>query len=205
MSQQDRLADDLTNGSAMPILTDTQESDLRLAQRAPWVRPILTETEQHNLRMAQEFRVRPPAVIDDGMGALAVAGAMRSLMAPAHSMHSEHIEWCLPDPKENHFDHCCRIIDNISVGFYIGITEDPNSRWLQHSASQTVGHEPTMIVLIEAVSSRVTAAMEVRLLQRYLHMMRCTNQSSGGERASAQSPHYLYVLKASPPLLRSGR
>ena len=201
---EDGLADDRMNGGVMLVLSETQEADLRQAQQEPrvvWSVPdILAMQPQPNI-----VRVRSPAVLPPTDGMLAVAGEMHGRMVAAHSMQSTHVEWCLPQPNENHFDHCCGIIDNIAEAFYIGITGDPNGRWAQHLETQTVGPEPVMVVLIEAVSSHMTAALEVRLLDRYLHRIRCTNQSPGGEGASAASPHYLYVLRASSPLLRRGR
>jgi len=201
---EDSLADDRMNGGVMPVLSETQEADLRQAQQNPrvvWSVPdILAMQPQPNI-----VRVRSPAVLHPTDGMLAVAGDMHSRMMAAPSMQSDHIEWCPPQAYENHFGHCCRIIDNIAEAFYIGITGDPNGRWVQHCATQTVGPEPLMVLLTEAVSSQVTAALEIRLLDKYLHLMRCTNQSPGGEGASTASPHYLYVLRASSPLLRRGR
>ena len=135
---------------------------------------------------------------------LAVAGAMRSIIAPPSSTISSNIVWILPNVGDDLFNHCCRIINDIQVVFYIGITGDPNRRWEEHNADQTVGPEPNMVMLIEAESSRVTAALEIQLLALYLSYMTCATRSPGGERASTDSPHYLYVLVASSPLLRRG-
>ena len=193
---EDSLPDDRMNGSAMPNLTETQEADLRRA-RAP---PVVLWAVPDVLAMQPQ----PGTSLTSGDGMLAVAGAMRSIIAPPSSAVPSNIVWILPNVGDDLFNHCCRIINDIQVVFYIGITEDPNSRWETHSADQTVGPEPNMVVLIEAESSRLTAALEIQLLAHYLSYMRCANRSPGGERASTASPHYLYVLEASSPLLRRG-
>ena len=193
---EDSLPDDRMNGSVMPHLTETQEADLRRARAPPvrlWAVPDVLAMQP-----------QPHTFLTSGDGMLAVAGAMRSIIAPPSSTISSNIVWILPNVGDDLFNHCCRIINDIQVVFYIGITGDPNRRWEEHNADQTVGPEPNMVMLIEAESSRVTAALEIQLLALYLSYMRCANRSSGGERASTDSPHYLYVLVASSPLLRRG-
>ncbi len=84
--------------------------------------------------------------------------------------------------------------------FYIGITENPSRRFGEH-----LGSNPSwsrMVVLVEAVSSKETADLERRLLRAYGHSLSCTNNSAGGERPSAGSLHYLYMLVAENGLLR---
>ena len=197
------LIDDRMNGSVMPIMTETQEVNLQRAlqpSRRVWSVSDVLAMQPQPVPMC----VHSPALLPSGNGTLSVASAMRSILAPPNRTFSEHIECRLPNAYDGHFNHCCRIINDIDVVFYIGITEDPNGRWEQHNADQTVGPMPNMIILVEAESSRMTATLEMQLLARYLPYMRCANRSSGGERASAGSPHYLYVLRASSPLLRRG-
>ena len=199
---EDSLQDDRMNGSVMPNLTETHEMNLHQALLPPKVVLALSDV----LAMPpQPIRVRSPALLPDGAGAFAVAGALRNIIAPFSNTMSDLIEWSLPHANDNHFDHCCRIINDIQVVFYIGITENPNNRWAQHNTEQTVGPEPNMVILIEAERSHSTAALEIQLLAQYLPHMRCANRSAGGERASAGSPHYLYVLRAYSPLLRRSR
>ena len=117
----------------------------------------------------------------------------------------------LPDASADAFAHCRQQVSAIArVGggraFYIGITEDPPRRWEEHQRVYSGG----MVVLIEASSSRITSDLEVRLLEVFLprpgilsagHSL-CRNMGRGGERASAGSPHYLYVVYRPDVLLR---
>ena len=117
----------------------------------------------------------------------------------------------LPDASADAFAHCRQQVSAIARGgggraFYIGITEDPPRRWEEHQRVYSGG----MVVLIEASSSRITSDLEVRLLEVFLprpgilsagHSL-CRNMGRGGERASAGSPHYLYVVYRPDVLLR---
>ncbi len=116
------------------------------------------------------------------------------------------IDWRFPQCDDDPFSHRCRIINAaLDVQVYLGITENPRRRWGEHVVDMTVGPDPLTTVLIEARSSDTTAAFEVELLRRYRHYLRCANRSSGGDGRSACTPHYLYVLHASMPLIRRGR
>ena len=117
----------------------------------------------------------------------------------------------LPDASADAFAHCRQQVSAIARGgggraFYIGITEDPPRRFEEHQRVYSGG----MVVLIEASSSRITSDLEVRLLEVFLprpgilsagHSL-CRNMGRGGERASAGSPHYLYVVYRPDVLLR---
>jgi hypothetical protein len=84
--------------------------------------------------------------------------------------------------------------------FYIGISENPGRRFGEH-----LGANPSwsrMLVLTQADSSRETANLEMQLLRLFGSAMECANNSTGGERASAGSPHYLYVLVGISGLIR---
>jgi hypothetical protein len=84
--------------------------------------------------------------------------------------------------------------------FYIGISENPGRRFGEH-----LGANPSwsrMLVLTRADSSRETANLEMQLLRLFGSAMECANNSTGGERASAGSPHYLYVLVGQSGLIR---
>ena len=115
------------------------------------------------------------------------------------------IDWWFPHGNDDPFKHCCCMVNALDVPFYIGITEDPRRRLGEHAEERTVGPNPLMTVLVEARSSDVTAALEIELLERYRHYLQCANMSSGGEGRSASSPHYLYVVHASTPLIRRRR
>ena len=100
---------------------------------------------------------------------------------------------------------CRSTIATQAGSFYIGITEDPLSRW--YGRDGVPGHcraYSYMIVLYEARSSSSTATLE-RLLIAHYHepgFLRCLNVGRGGERASAGSPHYLYVAFRQDVLIR---
>jgi hypothetical protein len=103
------------------------------------------------------------------------------------------------------YEHACarvRTVWRSEKAFYIGITENPSRRFGEHLGSNSSWS--CMVVLVEADSSRETADLERRLLKAYGHSLSCTNNSAGGERPSAGSPHYLYMLVAETGLLRRG-
>jgi hypothetical protein len=104
------------------------------------------------------------------------------------------------DRAYEHASERVRAVWSSEVAFYIGITENPSRRFGEH-----LGSNPSwsfMVVLVEADSSRQTADLETRLLKAFGHSLSCTNNSAGGERPSAGSPHYLYMLVAETGLLR---
>jgi hypothetical protein len=104
------------------------------------------------------------------------------------------------DRAYEHASERVRTVWRSEVAFYIGITENPSRRFGEH-----LGSNPSwacMVVLVEADTSRETADLERRLLKAYGHSLSCTNNSAGGERPSAGSPHYLYMLVAETGLLR---
>jgi hypothetical protein len=104
------------------------------------------------------------------------------------------------DRAYEHASERVRTVWRSEVAFYIGITENPSRRFGEH-----LGSNPSwscMVVLVEADSSRETADLERRLLKAFGHSLSCTNNSAGGERPSAGSPHYLYMLVAETGLLR---
>jgi hypothetical protein len=98
-----------------------------------------------------------------------------------------------------------RVASEIAGGksFYIGITENPERRFEEHLF--TNGLWDKQIVLVEAASSRTTAALEVSLLSVFGEHLGCHNVSGGGERPSAGSPHFLYLLVSSAGLIRRCR
>jgi hypothetical protein len=92
-------------------------------------------------------------------------------------------------------DHADRRVSRI-VGqrycFYIGITESPRRRWEEHAAS---GHWQRMLVVVQAPDSSASAAIEMRLLAKWQEQLLCANASRGGERRSAGTPHFVYLLE----------
>ena len=104
---------------------------------------------------------------------------------------------------------CIERVDRIrrrGLAFYIGITENPERREEEHMATVTWA---VMHVLYRAASSRDTGNLEQRLINHFrgrTGLLR--NASAGGERRSAGSPHYLYVLeghRSTGALTRRGR
>ena len=199
--------DNLMNGSASYVLSDSQEEEMRRHHAPPRVvwaaKDRLAASSQQGLA---GVTVRSPAVLPPGDGFLAVGAMMRAIVAPPGVGSLARIDWRYPAADADPYDHCCQVINNISSApFYIGITECPERRLEDHDVVRTCGFQPDMVVLAEARTSRDTAALERALLRTYRHYPLCQNVSSGGEGASWGSPHFLYVLRASSPLIRRGR
>ena len=198
--------DDRMNGSPGPL--NAEELAAVLAARAPPPTVCFGRLLPADPRSRQGQVVRSPGALPGGDGMLAVAGWMRGAVAPVLGRSgvevSGRIDWCIAWDTPP-FDHCCRIINALSSTYYIGITENPERRFVEHEDEGTCGSDPLMIVLFEADSSRWTVPLEKQLVAKYRHQLRCMNVSGGGERASAGSPHFLYVLYSSSPLLRRGR
>ena len=202
--------DRMMNGSAMPS-GDFEEEYMR---RPPPVRPLMFSVPDV-LAAPQPIRFRSPGNLFAGDGLLAVAGMMHSIVTEGVSASGssgvDGIEWCMPHGGDDAFNHCCRVINAITGVFYVGITETPRRRFLEHSELSPVGPDPIMVVLVEAETSATTAALEMQLLEKYRYMSRCANLSGGGEGASGGSPHFLYVLEGRsasggiPPLIRRDR
>jgi hypothetical protein len=86
------------------------------------------------------------------------------------------------------------------VSFYFGITENPQRRFDEHLGGG--GHWTSMLLLMQASSSSTTGGVERLLIDEFGQNLLCTNSARGGERASAGSPHYLYMLLGQSSLLR---
>jgi len=89
-----------------------------------------------------------------------------------------------------------------NVAFYIGITEDPPRRFADHCDHM---EWERMIILVQASTSSTTGSLERALLAEFGTCFMCINIGPGGERASAGSPHFLYVLVAQDGPLRRPR
>ena len=200
------IEDGFMNGSCMPGLTDSQEDAIDRAAAPPQVVGAVPDVLAFQQRSAT---ARCPAALPAGEGFMALGAMMCQALGcrgePGVEASDGCIDWRFPQCDDDPFSHCCRIINALDVSFYIGITENPRRRWGEHVVDMTVGPDPLMTVLIEARSSETTAAFEIELLKRYRHNLRCANMSSGGEGRSACTPHYLYVLHGSTPLIRRGR
>jgi hypothetical protein len=116
---------------------------------------------------------------------------------------SPDIHWRVPDTgacdEATVLAHCERVIRPLSTGcFYIGISGEPDVRWSE-------GHSRTysaMYIIAIARNSRVTSRIERDLIARFSGNFHCVNIGAGGERASAASPHFVYVVFRSDGLLR---
>ena len=145
------------------------------------------------------------------MGAmgLSVGGGFRAALARQGQgrRHAVHV-FCMHGAMDSDraYEHArarVRAVANAGRAFYLGITENPDRRFGEH-----LGTNPGwayMTVLLQAPSSRHTAALEMRLLVTYGPSLQCLNKSSGGERASCGTPHYLYMLVADNGLIRHPR
>ena len=79
---------------------------------------------------------------------------------------------------------------NSSVQFYIGITERPGARFEEHKAA---GGYSRMRLYVYP-NSRESGAAERALISTFQSCPECRNIGKGNERASAGSPHYLYIV-----------
>jgi hypothetical protein len=159
--------------------------------------------------------VAPPRLPDPFNMALlefSVFGRSSALAAPWwHSLVSPglrsrvaasgDIVWCLPDQaldESGMLEHCCSVVrHHTALQFYIGITERPDERWEAHARS---GYS-AMHIIACAVTSATTARIERALIARF-RSYRCANLSAGGERASAGSPHFVYIVYRADLLTR---
>jgi len=82
-----------------------------------------------------------------------------------------------------------------SLRFYVGITESPVLRWLEHADALRRPAVQSMTVVEVARSSTTTAASERAIIAAAsaAHGHACLNIDAGGGGASAGSPHYVYV------------
>ena len=79
----------------------------------------------------------------------------------------------------------------IAIGkpFYVGITERPSERMIDHRSS---GFFAMALWMFE--SSRGSSAREKSLIREFRSSHLLLNVGSGGERASAAMPHFLYIV-----------
>ena len=105
--------------------------------------------------------------------------------------------------------HCQEVVERTiaeSIEWYVGITGALSERRDKHEMK---GWE-NMVVIHIARTSKVTAALEDRIIKAYSHRAGCQNQTdSGGQGASDRQPHCLYLLSNSkefcaPRLWRTG-
>ncbi len=74
------------------------------------------------------------------------------------------------------------------AGFYIGITNDPEERWLFHSQNYD-----EMIVLYKTRSERLVTGMERALIDYFWDD--CDNSNRGGAPPGEGPPYYLYIVR----------
>ena len=107
------------------------------------------------------------------------------------------VEQCL-----HHCNQCVQEVVESGATFYIGITENLERRQEEHFGPRSCWTR--IICLAYATSSRVTASLERTLVDRWRGHLRCQNVGDGGGRASAGSPHFLYLLVNDGGLIRRG-
>ena len=190
--------DDRMNGSVMGPMPDDEMRQSRTPRvvrsvpdvlaRSPTVGAIGATGLAAGLTVCGDFRSALTARADAEHGPVSFARCVR---------YGEFIG--------NIHAHCRRFIDSLSeTFFYIGITENPGRRFAEH---EITGNWSQMHVLLEAVTSATTGAMEAELLEHYLRSHRCLNVGRGSERRSGGTPHYLYVIvnMTTAPLIRRHR
>ena len=129
---------------------------------------------------------------------------MRDLLVGSARRHGLAL-WTLPgEMTYAAVELACRrrILSEISGGmtFYFGISENPQRRWVEHTESCCNWQE--MIILVQADSSYWTAGLERIFISEFGARFTCLNIGQGGERASAASPHFFYMLVGINGLLR---
>ena len=143
-----------------------------------------------------------------GLPSLSFGGAMRVALCgpyqrPGSQAHQFKLQPGSPSARASAHSFAAgkiAVIARSGVSFYIGITENHVRRLEEHLASGR--HWSRMVLLVEAVSSRDTAALEVQLIAQFRAYSTCLNIGRGGECASAASPHFLYVMVGQNGLLR---
>ena len=97
--------------------------------------------------------------------------------------------------------HCLGVFRSCATGgsYYWGITEHPLRRW-EESHCLTYSR---MHVVAVCLTSRQTGQIERELISRSRAGRLCSNVGAGGERASAGSPHFVYLCTSSGLLRRS--
>ena len=97
--------------------------------------------------------------------------------------------------------HCLGVLRSCCVigSYYWGITENPRRRW-DEDHCQTYS---TMRVVAVCRTSRETAQIERQLIAHgRAGCYRCNTVGPGGERASAGSPHFVYLCRRQDGLIR---
>ena len=97
--------------------------------------------------------------------------------------------------------HCLGVFRSCATGgsYYWGITENPLRRWEEcHCLTYSRMH-----VVAVCLTSRQTGQIERELISRSRTGHLCNNVGAGGERASAGSPHFVYLCTSSGLLRRS--
>jgi hypothetical protein len=106
-------------------------------------------------------------------------------------------------PLDSDYDtalaHAIRFVNRLNVCFYVGISEHPHHRWQDHRCNGFA----RMYVLAVGKDSSFTSRLEKDLLFHLRGRSNlCMNNSSGGERSSAGSPHFFYVVVRDSALTR---
>ena len=105
-----------------------------------------------------------------------------------------------PQTSSECVDHCLGVLRSCcpTGSYYWGITENPMRRWVEGHC-QTYD---TMRVVVVCRTSRETGLIERQLISQSRAGYRCNNVGAGGERASAGSPHFVYLCSREDGLIR---
>ena len=220
--------------SPVPTVLESDSDDVRSRSRSPRLPSLILPIEgapDSLVPRARNLLVRSSG--RDAIGRLCAVPMSVPVLAGCAQTRSRSAvlaeTWCLdtvgrvsvslPPAGADAYQHCRDLISRSNRAFYIGITEDPMTRW--RGNGDVVGHcnlYEKLIVCFESHSSASTAALERRLIGHFtanerdrgifsclFGNIRCLNNGSGGERASAGSPHYLYVAFRANQLIRRSR
>jgi len=204
----------------LPIAEDPSLDDRRRSERA-FQRAFWSTARFHDLNRSAPVPADPRTALGDAQMRNPLGHAMSNLvMASAWgSSHglprvvfddamrrhvADELEGRLPVVGESAVDNAVRLMEermrNPLVHLYIGITEAPARRWAERYEGAASSHSARftrMSVVQEANTSAESSVTERTLIsiarRRWGH--RCLNQEgTGGEGASASSPHYVYVV-----------
>ena len=166
----------------------------------PWVpgmEKFSNETKRDDILAAIQTMV--PVSVPRGPVRAAAEGEVAKALEMG-SWDSPPISFCLPCITEANDAKMLlrwKSLTRDSQFVYVGISEQPTRRLLEHVANPPQGRMPSRMRIVRvAQTSLTTGAWEVRAIKCVREWgMRCLNVGNGNESASGGEPHYGYILE----------